>query len=308
MISSHIIERNALRYPNAYAVKSEYGHLTYLELDEQVNRLGNGLLEKGIKRTDKIILFMPNTLEFLISYFAIQRIGAIVVPININSTLQEVNQFIKYSNPNAIIVHSLIFNSVRDLNYNILKIKTGKGNLYWESFLEIINNASTDQIDSLVDENDYSSLLFTSSTKDIPRSALFNYRSTLTVAHMICAEMEIKQESRVILMNSLNHSTSFQLFIMASMIAGSTLIFRTTFTPDLLIEAVESEQATHFFGPIEAYLSTGIKLQNKQANLSSMHWWIYEEGSITDNEIDFVKKQFNTDNFTSITQLTEDDN
>ena len=95
MISSHLIERNALRYPDNYAVKSEYGHLTYFELDEQVNRLGNGLLAKEIKRKDKVILFMPNTLEFLISYFAIQRIGAIVVPININSTLQEVVQFIK---------------------------------------------------------------------------------------------------------------------------------------------------------------------------------------------------------------------
>lgn len=307
MNSSEFLTKNAQQYPDVFAVKTEYGHLTYAELDEQVNLLGNGLLTRGIKRADKVMLFMPNTVEFVISYFAIQRIGAIVVPVNINSNLSEVEVFIKYSNPHAIIAHHLIFNAVRNLDSDILKIKTSKANLYWESFLEITFTASADKIDCLVNEDDPASLLFTSSTKDIPRSALFNYRSALTIAHMICAEMKIKQSSRVLLMNHPNHSTSFQLFLIASMISGSTLVFRTRFTPELLIEAVESEQITHFFGRIEVYLLTAIKLQNKQANLSSVEFWIYDDEPIKSEEKEFIKKQFETDHFVSINQLTEDD-
>ncbi|HLQ83828.1 MAG TPA: AMP-binding protein [Pseudogracilibacillus sp.] len=307
MNSSYYLDKHTRKNPGHYAVKTEYGHLTYLELSEQVNLFANGLITKGIKQQEKIILFMPNTLEFMISYLAIQKIGAIVVPINIKATLAEINTFIKHSNPSAIIIHHFNFNQVRELNSDILKIKTGKGNLYWHSFLEIINNASEKEINISLDENDFSSQLFTSSTKDIPRSALFDYRSLLTVSHMICAKMEIEQSSRIILMNSFNHTASFQLFFMGSIIAGATLIFRATFTPDLLIEAVESEQATHFFGLLDAYLTTGIKLQNKEANLSSVIWWIYEEGTLTINEKEFIKKQFETNNFVSITELTEEE-
>lgn len=307
MNSSYYLEKNALKYPSHYAVKSEYGHITYLELNEQVNLFANGLIDKGVKRQEKVILFMPNTLEFVMSYLAIQKIGAIVVPININANLPEINEFIKYSNPSAIIVHHLNFNQVRELKLDILKIKTGKGNLYWHSFLEIINNASENEINTLLDENDISSQLFTSSTKDIPRSVLFDYRSILTVSHMICAKMEITHNSRIILMNSFNHTTSFQLFFLGNIIVGATLILRAMFTPDLLIEAVESEQATHFFGLLDAYLTTGIKLQNKEANLSSVLWWIYEEEPLTNNEKSFIKKQFETNNFVSIVELTEEE-
>lgn len=307
MNSSNFLRRNVLKYPDVYAVKSEYGDLTYSELDEQVNKLSNALLTRGIKQIDKVILFMPNTLEFLISYFAIQRIGAIVVPININLSRSEIDYILNDSKPRAIIAHNLVFETLRGLDADIVKIKTEKGNLYWESFLEITDAASSDEVACLLTGDNLSTLLYTVDTNNEPKRVLFDYRSIITVSQMICAVMEVKSQSRILLMMSFNHSAPFHLFLMAGMVAGSTLILRTTFTPELLIEAVESEQTTHFFGTPEAYLLTAEKLQNKEANLSSVRWWIYDALPISSNEIEFIKRRFKTDQFVSINRITEDD-
>lgn len=87
MNSSNLLARNARKYPNQEAVICHGRRVTYKTLDEQVTRLSHALLSKGIKQQDKVILFMPNVLEFVVSYFAVQRIGAIVVPVNAKFTL-----------------------------------------------------------------------------------------------------------------------------------------------------------------------------------------------------------------------------
>ena len=305
MNSSKLLARNARKYPDTFAVKSEYGHLTYLELDEQVNQLSHALLARGIKQADKVILFMPNVPEFVISYFAIQRIGALVAPINAKLTMPEIHYILDHSNASAIIAHDLIFDTVRELDADILKIKTGKGNKDWESFHEITSKASPNEVECLLTESDLSTLLYTSGTTGKPKGVLFNYRNIFTVAQMVCVEMEVKPESRILLMMPLSHSAPLHLFLMAGVIVGSTLVLRVTFTPSLLIEAVESEQTTHFFGAPVAYLLTAKTLVNREVDLSSMLWWIYGGAPISTGEVEFIKKQFKTDNLISVYGLTE---
>lgn len=305
MNSSQLLARNARKYPDVYAVKSEYGHLTYSGLDQQVNRLSNALLARGIKQADKVILFMPNAPEFVISYFAIQRIGALVVPINAKLTMPEINYILDHSNASAIIAHELVFDSVKDLDTNILKIKTGQENGNWESFIEVTSTASFDEIECLLTEDDLSTLLYTSGTTGKPKGVLFNYRNILTVAQMISVEMEFKPESRILLMMPLSHSAPLHLFLMAGMVVGSTLVLRATFTPDLLIEAVETEHTTHFFGAPVAYLLTAKTLENKETDLSSMLWWVYGGAPISTGEVQFIKEQFKTDNLVCVYGLTE---
>lgn len=307
MNSSNFLARNADKYPNVYAVKSEYGDLTYLELNEQVNRLSHALLQRNIQKIDKVILFMPNTLEFIISYFAIQRIGAIAVPINIQSTKNGINYILNDSKPKAIIAHNLVYNTLRDLDIHLVKIKTGKGNLNWESFLEVTSSASSKEVNCLANEDDLSSLLYTLDVNNDLKRILFSYRNIILVSQIICAEMEVKQESRILLMLAFNHSVPFHLFLTAGIIAGSTFILRANYSVDLIIEAIESEQTTHFLGNLEVYLELAKKIKNKEADLSPVFWWVYDDTFITKEDTDFIKGRLKTNNFVSINQITEDD-
>src|ERR1700730_4598134 len=77
-----LLTRTAEGFPENEAVIFKQENLTYRELDALVNSFANALLELGISKGHKVCLFMANRPEYLISWFAIIRIGAIVSPMN----------------------------------------------------------------------------------------------------------------------------------------------------------------------------------------------------------------------------------
>ena len=272
MNSSMLLARNARKYPKNEAVICQGRRVTYKELDEQVTRLGNALLGLGIQQGDKVIIFMPNVLEFVVSYFAIQRIGAIVVPVNAKFTLSEVEYVADHAQAKAIIAHEAIFASVENLQNVGIKIKTGPKKEGWLDYDGLIEKSDNAEIRCLLKEDDYSTILYTSGTTGKPKGVLFSYRNILAVAHMIAIEMEVKPESRMLLMMPLTHSAPLHLFLMSAVLVGATNVLTPTFTPDLLIDTVEKEKTTHFFGAPVAYLVTASHPRLQTADLSSMKW------------------------------------
>ncbi|MCG7344162.1 long-chain-fatty-acid--CoA ligase [Sporosarcina sp. ACRSL] len=305
MNSSQLLERNARKYPETEAVVSMGKRTTYKELNTRVNRFGNALLSNGIHKGSKVALFLPNVEEFIVAYFAIQRIGAIVVPINVKLTTEELAYVLNHSDAEALIAHELLFETVKTLNSPSILIKTGEATGNWNSFETLIQQADERSIACSMKEDDESTILYTSGTTGNPKGVLFSYRNILTVASMIAVEMEVKPESRILLMMPLSHSAPLHLFMMAAVYVGATCVLTPTFTPDLLIDAVEKEKTTHFFGAPVAYLLTAGHPRLKEANLSSMKWWIYGGAPLSANEVKMVQTAFRTDNLVCVYGLTE---
>ncbi|MGE7927788.1 class I adenylate-forming enzyme family protein [Lysinibacillus xylanilyticus] len=305
MNSSNLLARNARKYPMSEAVVCQGRRVTYRDLDEQVTRLSHALLEQGVRQGDKVIIFMPNVVEFVVSYFAIQRIGAIVVPVNAKFTLQEVEYVAQHADAKAILVHEAIFAAVENITVIPLKIKTGQEQDGWLNYEALIQHASIQTIDCQLNEDDVSTILYTSGTTGKPKGVLFSYRNILTVAQMIAVEMEVKPESRILLMMPLTHSAPLHLFLMAGVFVGSTNVLTPTFTPDLFIDSIEQERTTHFFGAPVAYLLTAQQPRLQTTDLSSMKWWAYGGAPLSQNEVRHLQKAFRTENLTCVYGLTE---
>lgn len=305
MNSSQLLERNARKYSETEAVVCMGKRTTYKELDRRVNRFGHALLNEGIQKGSKVALFLPNVEEFIVAYFAVQRIGAIVVPINVKLATEELTYVLNHSDAEAIVAHELLFETVKTLKTPSLLIKTGEASGNWKSFEKLIQNADDQPIACNLKEDDESTILYTSGTTGNPKGVLFSYRNILTVASMIAVEMEFKPDSRVLLMMPLSHSAPLHLFMMAGLYVGATLVLTPTFTPDLLIDTVEKERTTHFFGAPVAYLLTAGQARLKDADLSSMKWWIYGGAPLSANEVNMVKTAFRTDNLVCVYGLTE---
>ncbi|CAM5621231.1 Long-chain-fatty-acid--CoA ligase OS=Lysinibacillus sphaericus OX=1421 GN=lcfB_1 PE=4 SV=1 [Lysinibacillus sphaericus] len=109
---------------------------------------------------------------------------------------------------------------------------------------------------------------------------------------MIAVEMEVKPASRILLMMPLTHSAPLHLFLMAGVLVGSTNVLTPTFTPDLLLDMVEQEKTTHFFGAPVAYLLTAQTKRLQTADLSSMKWWVYGGAPLSQDEFVIYKKLF----------------
>lgn len=247
---------------------------------------------------------MPNVPEFAIAYFAVQRIGAIIVPINAKMSLTEVEYVLTNSEAKALSVHDLLFEAVKALKNDLCLIKTGEAATNWVSF-DTIYSKDESPIDCHLPSTAESTILYTSGTTGKPKGVLFSYENILTVAQMICVEMEVKPESRILHMMPLSHSAPLHLFFMAGLIVGATAVLTPTFTPELLLETVEKEKTTHFFGAPIAYLLTAKQSEIERTDLSSMKWWIYGGAPLSKPEVAFVKERFHTDHLVCVYGLTE---
>ncbi|WP_110948834.1 ATP-dependent acyl-CoA ligase [Pseudomonas bohemica] len=82
-VLGRIIEDKAREHPYREVFQFRDHAITYEQLNQQINRVANGLLALGIKPGDKVALMLPNCPQFLTSWFGLNRIGAVSVPINV---------------------------------------------------------------------------------------------------------------------------------------------------------------------------------------------------------------------------------
>jgi long-chain acyl-CoA synthetase len=98
-----LLKLSAQKHPHRTAIVFGQKKINYKALDEITDHLACGLMEMGIKREDKMAIFLDNCPEFVISYFAILKAGAVVVPINYMFKIEEAKYILSDSEAVGII-------------------------------------------------------------------------------------------------------------------------------------------------------------------------------------------------------------
>ncbi len=98
------LRRNAYKYPVKVAAKDAWRQLTYHELNDRVNRLANGLLNIGIKKGDAIALLVGNRIEHLEILFALAKIGALAIPLDVKWRSLEIHSTLASLQPVALFL------------------------------------------------------------------------------------------------------------------------------------------------------------------------------------------------------------
>lgn len=128
-----LLEDRVKEYPQRDALVYEGRSINFKELDKSVNRLANSLKDLGIEKGDRVAIMLPNTPEFVYSFFACQKLGAVAVPFNTMYKGGEIFYILKDSGAKVIITLTNfvpLINEIKpelpDLKYTIT---TGERNL-----------------------------------------------------------------------------------------------------------------------------------------------------------------------------------
>jgi long-chain acyl-CoA synthetase len=97
---------------DATAIKFKGKNISYGELDDAVNKYATFFYQLGVKDGKRVILTCPNSPEFIYSYFGVVKTGAIIVPINVQLTIEEIKYFINDSEAEYIIIHPKIIENL----------------------------------------------------------------------------------------------------------------------------------------------------------------------------------------------------
>lgn len=113
-----ILDDSAKKYPKNTALIFMGKKITYKKLDNLVNKLATALHNLGVKKGDKVALFLPNCPQFVISYYAALKIGAIVIPTNPLYTERELEYQLNNSDTETVITLS-----VKTLYQKVVNVK-----------------------------------------------------------------------------------------------------------------------------------------------------------------------------------------
>src|SRR5699024_7830249 len=97
--------------------------LTYAEFMQRVNKFSNVLLEMGVNKGDKVTLHLPNSSDFIVAWFSLATIGAIMVPTNILSTGKEMGYLINNSESILLITEEEYLDKFTSIKEQIPNLK-----------------------------------------------------------------------------------------------------------------------------------------------------------------------------------------
>src|SRR5918996_1634850 len=109
------LEQSKNRYPEKEAIVSGGDRISYADLYERVCRLSSALKEiANLQKGERVALFLPNRPEFVISYYAAQRLGAIAVSLNVMLKHDEVKFILNDSEATILVTSSGLLDQVPD--------------------------------------------------------------------------------------------------------------------------------------------------------------------------------------------------
>lgn len=105
-IAEFFLDAPAARHPHRTAIVGEPHRMSYAALSALANRVGHALLERGVSPGDRVLIVLPDSAEFMASFFGTAKIGAVAVPVNPFARFADYIHYIADSRPCAAIVHS----------------------------------------------------------------------------------------------------------------------------------------------------------------------------------------------------------
>jgi len=233
--------------PERNCIVFEGKRWTYAQTSERVNKLANALAELGVEKGDRIGMLHVNCNQYIETYYATAKLGAIFVPLNFRAKTEELRYMIDNAEAKILFVGSRYLDMIEAMLPQLPTVKQcvlidghdGKG-LYYE---DLIDSAPCDEFLREMDEEDITILLYTAGTTGTPKGVPL--RHTAFVSYVLDnvdpASPDI--DERNLLTVPLYHVAGIQAML-AAVYGGRTLVVMRQFDVKEWLGTVQRERVT----------------------------------------------------------------
>ena len=180
----YVINRSCENFPDRIAIIYGDDRLTFQETHERTNRFANGLYDLGLRKGDRVGMFLKNCREHFEIYLALIKGGLVRAPINVRLSVREVAFIMRDSGAKAIIfseenipIVEALKNELPELEI-LICLQAGKGYVDYKS---IMSGGSPADPNVTIVDNDLCHLAYTSGTTGNPKGAMMTHKRFLTV-------------------------------------------------------------------------------------------------------------------------------
>ena len=258
MLVNKFLLKSAELYPNKEALVCDSGRYTYKYIIDKVNNFAKLLISQGVKKRDKVILWLPNSLETVIGIFGSLQAGAVFIVFNHQVKPEKLKYIIEDSGASTLITDRNNFSQIGTSldefntlkNYIIKGLQTDsdeiglrKNILPFDNFSDFSNYPNN--FPRLIDV-DLASIIYTSGSTGRPKGAVFTHQNMVAAAISIIEYLENIPED--IIYNVLPLSFDYGLYqLIMAFKFGGTLVLEKAFTyPYYILKRLKQEKATGF--------------------------------------------------------------
>lgn len=245
--SVHEMLANAVaRRPQGVALVSGEDSVTYSELESLVGRVAGGLKALGVEKDDRVAMVIGNSVEFVVVMFAVARLGAVSVPLNIRHQLAE-NRHIIEDCKAKIVVHEHDLSdkvpapdTLPSLKHAIALRRDGAAS----PLARLLQTLPvTEAVE--VEEEETATILYTSGTTGRPKGAMLTHFSTIhSVIHYKWV-MELTEGDRCLLAVPMSHVTGVIALIDTMVHCAGALIIMPAFKASDFIDLAARHRITY---------------------------------------------------------------
>lgn len=222
--------------------------ITWNVFNEKANRFANLLLERGIKRGDKVAILLMNCLEWLPIYFGILKTGALVVPLNFRYSAEEIKYCVELAEVDILVFGPEFIGRVEEVADDISKGRL----LYYvgdgcpgfaEDYSMHTANCSSRSPKIDINDEDYAAIYFSSGTTGFPKAILHTHTALLHAAKVEQNHHGQTREDVFLCIPPLYH-TGAKMHWFGSFLTGGKAVLLKGTDPEFILRAVSEEKCT----------------------------------------------------------------
>ncbi|ETX05342.1 class I adenylate-forming enzyme family protein [Candidatus Entotheonella palauensis] len=245
---------SAQRFPEKIAVIYQGQKVSFRELDGLVNSLANALSKLGVKKGDRVALFMTNRPEYIISVYATARIGAVFTPMNPTYKEEEVAHQLQDSDASVLVVQESLYPRVKSIRQRVNKslkhvVVIGQQAEEGDSlFLELIRQSSPKhppQVQISWTE-DLVALPYSSGTTGLPKGVMLTHQNLVANAIQFISSSRITEQDSMLICLPFYHIYGVML-VNGAIYSGATQVIMEAFDLELSLSLAQQYKVSLYY-------------------------------------------------------------
>jgi len=280
MLLHDYLTNSAARYPDKTAVVCGDQVVTYADLDRRTNQLARSLIQAGVRRGDRAIIFLPNSVETALAVFAVLKAGAVFVPVNPGMKADKLAYIVDNCQAAVIITDATGFATIGEFWTQLpsisvvvatydLKLDLSPRRLI--ALPEALASESGEPVHAPVIDQDLACLIYTSGSTGEPKGVVCGHNNVVFASGSIVTYLENVPDDIVI--NVLPFSFDYGLYQLLMVFRfGGTLVIENAFGyPAAILRTIERERVTGL-PAVPTLVAMLLKLDLSGFDLSSLRY------------------------------------
>ncbi|MBD3223778.1 MAG: AMP-binding protein [Caldithrix sp.] len=256
----HFLQDSTDKFPekNAFFVANHW--YTYAYIDEKSNQLAHLLADAGVQKGERVAFYIENSVEYVITYYAVLKVGGITVALNTELTAANVRYILQDCNVQYLVSSKRLYKKIKtlyepervvqhfiiwDSNNNVSIEKNDNPLTVLPSAMD---SYSTSSPQCRLIDIDVASIVYTSGSTGKPRGATLSHLNIVTNTRSIVDYLRLTPEDRVMVILPFYYIYGKSLLNTHFFVGGSVVVDNRFIYPNVVLDTMQTQKATGFSG------------------------------------------------------------